>query len=120
MTAWPGIDAGLGTSLQTAIERRELELVYQPKIALATGRLAGVEALSRWTSAEHGPIEPSRFIPLAERMGSIDELTNWGLGEALAQWRQWREQGFEIGIAFNISPIISSGSAISPVSRRSR
>ena len=95
----------LAAALDRAIERGELVIVYQPKIALLSGALVGVEALMRWNSPRYGVIDPSVFIPLAERSGAIDELTEWGLQTALRQWRDWSEQGIKTDIAFNISAL---------------
>jgi len=95
----------LAAALDRAIERGELVIVYQPKIALLSGALVGVEALMRWNSPRYGVIDPSVFIPLAERTGAIDELTEWGLQTALRQWRDWSEQGIKTDIAFNISAL---------------
>lgn len=98
-------EAGLSTALQLAPERGELFLLYQPKIALAGGRMSGVEALLRWRSPKYGLVEPDLFIPLAERSGAIDPITEWCLKEALAQWTRWREQGLSTRIAVNISAL---------------
>lgn len=61
--------------LLSALENQQITLVYQPKINCRTGLLAGFEALARWTHPRHGPVAPDRFIPLAERYGLIDQLT---------------------------------------------
>jgi EAL domain-containing protein (putative c-di-GMP-specific phosphodiesterase class I) len=98
-------DADLAIELQLAIERHELSLAYQPKVEIKSGRLAGVEALARWHHARFGSVEPEVFIPLAERYGSIDALTEWVLRAGLAQWRSWSEQGVKANIAFNISAL---------------
>lgn len=98
-------EADAAVALQLAAERHELFLLYQPKIDLRTGALAGVEALLRWQSPAFGLMEPTEFIPIAERSGAIDSLTEWGLREALRQWVGWREQGFKVNIAFNISAL---------------
>src|SRR3954454_11969721 len=98
-------DSDLALELQLAIERHELSLAYQPKVEIRSGRLAGVEALSRWHHPRLGSVEPDRFIPLAERYGSIDALTEWALRTGLAQWRSWSEQGVKADIAFNISAL---------------
>ena len=95
----------LAAALDRAIERGELVIIYQPKIALLGGALVGVEALMRWNSPRYGVVDPSIFIPLAERSGAIDELTEWGLQTALRQWRDWSEQGIKTDIAFNISAL---------------
>jgi EAL domain-containing protein (putative c-di-GMP-specific phosphodiesterase class I) len=80
-------------------------MVYQPKIALRDGCLKRVEALVRWDDPERGAVEPSRFVPLAERHGLIDQLTHWGLTTTLRQWLAWRAKGLDTCIAFNISAL---------------
>jgi PAS domain S-box-containing protein len=91
-------------ALRRAIEGQELVLVYQPKICLATGRCAGVEALVRWRHPRMGWLTPDRFIPLAESNGLIIPLTAWVAVEAIRQCRTWRDQGLDLSIAINISP----------------
>ena len=93
----------VAVALQLAAERQELFLLYQPKIDLRTGDLAGVEALLRWQNPKLGLLQPTEFIPIAERDGAIDSLTEWGFREALRHWLGWRDQGFKIDIAFNVS-----------------
>ena len=92
-------------ALKRAIEDQQLHMLYQPKVSLADGRLVRVEALVRWEDAELGPVEPSRFVPLAEEHGLIDDLTQWGLRTILRQWLDWREQRIDTQIAFNISAL---------------
>jgi EAL domain-containing protein (putative c-di-GMP-specific phosphodiesterase class I) len=101
----PAHESDMATELQLAAQRHELYLEYQPKIALATGELAGVEALMRWQSPRFGAVRPDTFIPLAEQTGAIDALTEWGLRAALWQWLAWRDQGVKVDIAFNISAL---------------
>jgi EAL domain-containing protein (putative c-di-GMP-specific phosphodiesterase class I) len=98
-------DRKLLESFERALARQELRLVYQPKVSLKDGRLTRVEALVRWDDPERGPVSPSRFVPLAEKHGLIDQLTEWGLKTTLNQWKVWREQGLETRLAFNISAI---------------
>jgi EAL domain-containing protein (putative c-di-GMP-specific phosphodiesterase class I) len=92
-------------SFEKALAERKLRIVYQPKVSLKDGRLTRVEALVRWNDPELGPVSPSRFVPLAERHGLIDPLTEWGLRTTLRQWRVWRDQGLETRLAFNISAL---------------
>jgi EAL domain-containing protein (putative c-di-GMP-specific phosphodiesterase class I) len=98
-------DAQLLERFGQALEEQRLRMVYQPKVALRDGSLVRVEALVRWDDAELGAVEPSRFIPLAESHGLIDELTQWGLREILKQWLEWRDDGLDTSIAFNISAL---------------
>jgi len=98
-------DRKLLESFERALAAQQLRLVYQPKVSLKDGKLGRVEALVRWDDPELGPVSPSRFVPLAEKHGLIDPLTEWGLRETLRQWRRWREQGLETRLAFNISAI---------------
>ena len=92
-------------SLRRALEEQRLKMVYQPKVAMREGSLTRVEALVRWDDPELGPIEPSRFVPLAEEHGLIDDLTQWGLRTILRQWLDWREEGIDTHLAFNISAL---------------
>jgi EAL domain-containing protein (putative c-di-GMP-specific phosphodiesterase class I) len=98
-------DRNLLDGFEHALEKQQLRMVYQPKVRLKDGSLSRVEALVRWEDPEYGPIPPSRFVPLAERHGLIDPLTEWGLRTILCQWRKWRDQGFDTRLAFNISAI---------------
>lgn len=86
--------------LSQAIERGELDLVYQPIVAEARAEVVGFEALLRWRTAEFGPISPSLFIPIAEESNLIHELGDWVLGEALAVLGQWPGQY----VSVNFSP----------------
>ena len=98
-------DRKLLESFERALARQKLRLVYQPKVSLKDGRLTRVEALVRWDDPERGPVSPSRFVPLAEKHGLIDQLTEWGLKTTLNQWKIWHEQGLKTRLAFNISAI---------------
>ena len=79
--------------------------VWPAILAVADNRLAGVEALARWPHRTLGVIEPSTFVPIAERFGLIDELTDWVLRRGLRQWVSWSEQGLRTDIAFNVSAL---------------
>jgi diguanylate cyclase (GGDEF)-like protein len=95
----------LETHLRRAIECGELSLHYQAKVELATHRIAGVEALLRWTSAELGPVTPAKFIPLAEETGLILAIGKWVLHTACAQSMAWQRAGLApVQIAVNLSP----------------
>lgn len=90
---------------ERALINNRLHMVYQPKVRVRDGSLMRVEALVRWQDPQFGTVEPSHFVPLAERHGLIDQLTQWGLRTALRQWLKWRDEGLETGIAFNISAL---------------
>ena len=89
--------------LRVAIERRELELYYQPIIDLATSRITCCEALIRWNHPTRGRVSPAEFIPLAERTGLIPDITAWVLGEACRAACRWPE---DVCVAVNISPML--------------
>jgi len=94
----------LENDLRKAIGRRELELHYQPKVDMRTGRLSGMEALVRWRHPAKGLMLPSEFVPLAEETGLIGALGHWVLGEACRQNRAWQDQGRSpLRVAVNIS-----------------
>ena len=91
--------------LRDAIEKQQLELYYQPKIQLSTNIIVGVEALIRWKHPELGFISPDKFIPLAERTGLIQPLTEWVLQTAYNQAIKWSSKGHLLGISVNISSL---------------
>jgi len=94
----------LENKLRRAIERDELELHFQPKVKLATGRVTGLEALARWRDPELGIVAPSEFIPLAEETGLIGAIGEWAVQAALLQARAWREQGISgLRVSVNLS-----------------
>ena len=98
-------DLKLLDGFERALINGRLNMVYQPKISLADGSLKRVEALVRWDDPERGPIPPSRFVPLAEQYGLIDDLTQWGLRTTLRQWIAWQAAGIDTCLAFNISAL---------------
>ena len=98
-------DLGLLDGFERALINQRLHMVYQPKVSLSDGSLKRVEALVRWDDPKLGMVPPSRFVPLAERHGLIDQLTQWGLRTTLRQWIEWRAAGVDTCIAFNISAL---------------
>ncbi|MEM7570756.1 MAG: EAL domain-containing protein [Pseudomonadota bacterium] len=93
----------LKTELSKAIDNDEIEVLYQPKFAMHYGKfpmLVAVEALARWTHADRGKIEPSKFIPVAEQSGLILELGQHVLQKACEAAAHWPE----IDLCVNISP----------------
>jgi len=93
----------LEMDLRRAIANRDLELHYQPKVALATGKPLGVEALVRWRHPIRGLLPPGEFIPLAEESNLIVDLDTWVLDEACRQAAEWRAAGRAVKIAVNVS-----------------
>ena len=98
-------DQALLSRFEAALAAQRLHMRYQPKISLTDGTLRRVEALVRWDDDKLGQVEPSRFVPLAERHGLIDQLTHWGLRTTLRQWLKWRKQGLDTCLAVNISAL---------------
>lgn len=95
----------LESDLRRALERREFEVHYQPKVNLATGQVSGVEALIRWRHPEHGMISPMQFVPLAEETGLIVPIGRWVLREACRQNMEWQTMGLPpVTMAVNLSP----------------
>jgi diguanylate cyclase (GGDEF)-like protein len=92
------------SQLRAALDHQQLFLVYQPKIALKDGSVAGLEVLLRWRHPQHGLISPVEFIPVAEEAGLIVEIGEWVLKSAVDQCRTWRAAGVPIvPVAVNLS-----------------
>lgn len=89
--------------LERAITRNELELNYQPIFDIDAKSLRGVEALVRWKHPEKGLVSPQAFLPTAERVGLMHELTAWVLREALLQGSVWRKDGLTLNVSVNIA-----------------
>ena len=95
--------AALLRDLKHAIERRQLELFYQPKIDARSLQITAAEALLRWHHPKLGMVSPGVFIPLAERHGLIAEIGNWVIDEACRQAGLWRAAGLRMRVAINLS-----------------
>ncbi len=96
----------LEMELRNAVANGDLELHYQPQVALAGGELCGVEALVRWRHPQLGLVPPSDFIPLAEETGLIGPLGDWVLAEACRQLALWQAQGLAVPrVAVNLSAL---------------
>ncbi len=90
--------------LHHALERGELQLLYQPKVDVAHGRLCGAEALVRWQHPLRGRLGPAAFIEVAEETGLIVPLGAWVLREAIRQMAAWRRLGLPpLPVAVNVS-----------------
>lgn len=90
----------LKADLREAVAAGTLSLVFQPLLDISSHRVVSCEALARWTHPELGPIPPATFIPLAEEMGIISEITAFVVRSAVAECSQWAG---EIGVAVNVS-----------------
>jgi diguanylate cyclase (GGDEF)-like protein/PAS domain S-box-containing protein len=94
------------SALRFAVERGELELYYQPKVALESGHLLGFEALVRWRHPQKGIIPPSEFIDIAEESGLIIPIGLWVIEEAcrrLADWQARYPEAAGLDMSINIS-----------------
>jgi len=91
----------LELDLRAAIARQELELHYQPLLNLQTGATEGYEALLRWSHPTHGMVPPSTFIPIAEETGTIVEIGEWVIRNALTEAARWPDH---LTVAVNLSP----------------
>jgi diguanylate cyclase len=92
--------------LRRGVERGELELHYQPQVAIPTGEIIGLEALVRWNHPVRGLVMPNAFIPIAERTGSIGPLGRWIIDETCRQLRAWHDQGVRAPrVAVNVSAL---------------
>jgi predicted signal transduction protein with EAL and GGDEF domain len=89
--------------LRRGIDQGEFELHYQPKVFLATGQAAGMEALLRWRHPDRGLLGPAEFIPLAEQSFLMRELTAHVVQLALRQASAWRRSGLVVQLSVNVS-----------------
>ncbi|SDD45741.1 PAS domain S-box-containing protein/diguanylate cyclase (GGDEF) domain-containing protein [Massilia sp. PDC64] len=94
----------LENALRRAVERHELEIHYQPQIAVDGESIVSAEALLRWRHPERGLVPPHDFIPLAEETGLILEIGEWVLHEVCCQLQAWRRAGLPVvPVAVNLS-----------------
>ena len=98
-----GTGLSMENKLRRALERDELQLDFQPKVNIETGAVTGAEALLRWRNSELGLVPPADFIPLAEETSLIVPIGEWVLHHACAQASAWRNQGYPIAVAVNLS-----------------
>ncbi len=92
--------------LRLALEKRELFLVYQPQMDIATGKTTGLEALLRWQHPELGLVRPDKFIRIAENSGLIIPIGEWVLRTACSQARKWQDEGLlAVPVAVNVSAV---------------
>ncbi len=111
--------ADLESELRRALRRDELELHYQPRLCLESGRIVGLEALVRWRHSEHGLLYPNEFVPLAEESGLIVPLGYWVISRALRDMQWLRGRGLPaLHMAINLSFRQFQDSQLLPTLRR--
>src|SRR5450631_514014 len=97
---------GLENNLRLALGKKELFLVYQPQMDVATGRITGLEALLRWQHPTLGLVPPDRFIRIAENSGLIVPIGEWVLRTACSQAKKWQDDGLPaVSVAVNVSAV---------------
>ncbi|MGK5737743.1 putative bifunctional diguanylate cyclase/phosphodiesterase [Micromonospora sp. URMC 103] len=94
----------LGGELPRAVADHEFTVNFQPIVDLGTGEITGAEALARWHHPTHGLIDPLRFLEAVERSGLLPAFAEAILDQALIAAKTWREAGFDVPIAVNVSP----------------
>ncbi|PHQ79095.1 MAG: hypothetical protein COB66_07580 [Coxiella sp. (in: Bacteria)] len=98
----------LERELRQALVNGELYLCYQSQVELHTGQAVGMEALARWKNPTLGTVPPDVFIPIAEKIGMIDELGLWVIETACKQYMAWKKQQVypcdKFSLAINLSP----------------
>src|SRR5580692_2296809 len=96
----------LENSLRLALGKKELFLVYQPQMEVATGKITGLEALLRWQHPGLGLVPPDKFIRIAENCGLIIPIGEWVLRTACSQARKWQNEGLPlVTVAVNVSAV---------------
>ncbi len=93
----------LEMDLREALAGSQFFLAYQPTVNLSDMHPTGVEALIRWKHPSRGIVQPDDFVPLLEDTGLIVEVGAWVLHAACAQGADWREAGYQLAIAVNVS-----------------
>jgi len=92
--------------IRTAIEKKELHVVYQPQIRIADRTVIGVEALVRWNHPLRGMIPPDIFVPIAEENELVGEITSFVTNTSIQQQADWLKAGTDLRMSINISPKI--------------
>src|SRR3984957_11469595 len=104
-----GFEAGdmaarLRAELPGALRGGQVVGYFQPEVELSTGRLVAAELLARWEHPDLGILQPALFLPLAEELGLMGELSRLMLRQALAQHRAWAAAGWAVPVSVNIGP----------------
>jgi len=91
--------------LRNALSNGELQLAFQPIVALGTNSIVKAEALLRWANPRRGAVSPTEFIPLAEETGLIHEIGDWVFREAARWAKRWQERRENFQVSLNVSPV---------------
>ncbi|SDY18364.1 diguanylate cyclase (GGDEF) domain-containing protein [Micromonospora pattaloongensis] len=94
----------LGGDLPRAVAEHEFTVTFQPIVDLGTGEVLGAEALARWHHPDRGSIDPLRFLETVERSGLLPAFADAVLDQSLAAACAWRDAGFDLPVAVNVSP----------------
>lgn len=102
--SWASLrDLRTALSLRSALRRGHVDVHYQPILDMRQGKVVAVEALARWTHPTKGPIPPSVFIPVAERVGMIAAVDRYVMARATQQAQEWTHQGLAVMVSVNVS-----------------
>jgi len=99
----------LEQALRKALSQQQLEVYYQPKVALQTGQLHSLEALARWQDKELGQVPPQRFIAMAETLGLIQQLGQQVLRQVCYQLQLWGEQAVPVAVNICVMELADPG-----------
>ncbi len=104
-------DIEIGAGLFEAIKNNEFALFYQPQVDLKSGKIIGAEALIRWITHTGKVISPAEFIPIAEKNGSILEMTHWVIRQSCLDCARWHREGYtDMFVSVNVSSnVLSEG-----------
>jgi len=98
------VELAIASQLRQAERRDELELYYQPIVALEQSCIVGAEALLRWNRPGAGMLLPGEFLPAAERTGLIRPITAWVLERACIEARRWCDHDLDLYASINLPP----------------
>lgn len=96
----------LESELHEALTKNTMELFYQPKVDLRSGKPTHAEALVRWTSPSCGPVSPMIFVPIIEQIGRMEDLTKWAVNTAIRQLKEWPTLWGDLSVAVNVCPTL--------------
>jgi diguanylate cyclase (GGDEF)-like protein len=97
-----GIDAGVVRDVETALERKELVVLYQPILELSTGAPRSAEALVRRVLPDRSLLAPAEFVPHVERTPLVREMTFLVVTEAIGAAKLWSDSGHDLGVSVNV------------------